>query len=120
MAVVVLSLVESVFPIAEPFRVVELGCRGAGDAGERRRAYPVTPEGARYTEAQALGCPAGSRTLLVEFSTAPRDIGPVEGRNLVRFTPAGGDPSFAVGGETLVGAGDFAAERPYRVTLTPA
>src|SRR5436309_15709903 len=37
---------------------------------------------------QALGCPAGSGTLLVEFSTAPRDIGPVEGRNLVRFTPA--------------------------------
>src|SRR5207249_5077099 len=59
------------------------GCRGAEDAGERRRAYPVTPEGARYTEAQALGCPAGSRTLLVEFSTAPRDIGPLEGRNLV-------------------------------------
>src|SRR3989442_14108007 len=114
MAVVVLSLVESVFPIAEPFRVVELGCRGAGDSGERRRAYPVTPEGARYTEAQALGCPAGSGTLLVEFSTAPRDIGPVEGRNLVRFTPAGGGLSFAGEGQTLAGASDFAGQRSYR------
>ena len=89
------------FATAEPFRVVELGCRAAGDSEGRHRAYPVTPEGARYTEAQALGCPAGSGTLLVEFSTAPRDIGPVEGK-------------------TLVVAGDFAAERPYRVTLTPA
>src|SRR5436309_6390764 len=69
---------------------------------------------------QALGCPAGSGTLLVEFSTAPRDIGPVEGRNLVRFTPAVDDLSFAVEGKTLVVAGDFAAERPYRVTLAPA
>ncbi|HUE30641.1 MAG TPA: MG2 domain-containing protein, partial [Verrucomicrobiae bacterium] len=114
------SFAEVAFATAEPFRVVELGCRGGGDSGERRRAYPVTPEGARYTEAQALGCPAGSGTLLVEFSTAPRDIGPVEGRNLVRFTPAVDDLSFSVEGKTLVVAGDFAAERPYRVMLTPA
>src|SRR5439155_47613 len=38
----------------------------------------------------------------------------------VRFTPAVDDLSFAVEGKTLVVAGDFAAERPYRVTLTPA
>src|SRR5207249_3297133 len=114
------SFAEVAFATAEPFRVVELGCRAAGDSEERHRAYPVTPEGARYTEAQALGCPAGSRTLLLEFSTAPRDIGPVEGRNLVRFTPAVDDLSFSVEGKTLVVAGDFAAEKPYRVTLTPA
>src|SRR5439155_661798 len=90
------SFAEVAFATAEPFRVVELGCRAAGDSEERHRAYPVTPEGARYTEAQALGCPAGSRTLLLEFSTAPRDIGPVEGRNLVRFTPAVDDLSFSV------------------------
>src|SRR5207244_4343203 len=58
------SFAEVAFSTAEPFRVIELGCRGAGDSGERHRAYPVTPEGARYTEAQALGCPAGSGTLL--------------------------------------------------------
>src|SRR5204862_7122201 len=58
------SFAEVAFATAEPFRVIELGCRAAGDSGERRRAYPVTPEGARYTEAQAPRRPPGSRTLL--------------------------------------------------------
>jgi alpha-2-macroglobulin len=114
------SFAEVAFATAEPFRVTEVGCRGNGDSEAPRTAFPLTPEGVRFTEAQALGCPPGSRTLLVEFSTPPGDIGPVEGRNLLRFTPAVDDLAFTMEGKTLVVAAEFAAEKPYRVTLTPA
>jgi hypothetical protein len=113
------SFAEVAFATAEPFRVLEVGCRSEVAWGGARRAYPVTPEGVRYTRGQALDCGAGGRTLLVEFSGAPRDVGPVDGRNLVRFTPPVPDLAFAVEGKTLVVTGDFGSETLYRVTLAP-
>src|SRR5262249_6345882 len=69
------SSAEFAFATAEPFRVLAVGCRAAGAYGETvRRAYPVTPEGSRYSADQALNCGADNRTLLIEFSTQPRDL----------------------------------------------
>ena len=112
------SFAEIAFATAEPFRVLEVGCRTGTGGRQVRRSYPVTPEGSRYSADQALNCGSESRTLLVEFSAQPHDLGPVEGRNLVRFTPSVDKLSFAVEGNTLSISGDFAWEKVYRVTLT--
>ena len=71
------SFAEVGFATAEPFRVVEVGCRSDGSWGGARRAYPITPEGAHYTPTQALNCGPSGRTLLVEFSGTLADVGPV-------------------------------------------
>src|SRR2546430_13621147 len=47
------SFAEVAFATAEPFRVVELGCRAAGDYELLHRASPVTPECASSPEAHA-------------------------------------------------------------------
>ncbi len=118
------SFAEIAFSTAEPFRVVEVGCRGDeegawGTPRGPRRTYPVTPEGTRYTPEQPLRCRENDRTIAIEFSAPPRDVDPVEGRNLVRLTPSVEHLDFAVEGKTLTVSGDFDAERLYRVTLAP-
>ncbi len=72
------SFAEIGFATAEPFRIQEIGCRTASGSGggQVRRTYPVTPEGSRYSADQALNCGSGTRTLLVEFSAQPRELGP--------------------------------------------
>ena len=109
------------FATAEPFRILEVGCRtmrGTG-GGQVRHTYPVTPEGSRYSADQALNCGSGTRTLLVEFSAQPRELGPVEARNLVRFTPAVDKLDTSVEGNTLLISGAFAWDKVYRVDLAP-
>ena len=97
------------FSTAEPFRVVSVGCRS--------KQLPVTPEGSRYTREQAIDCGTAQREVVVEFSATPAAIGPVEARNLVRFTPAVDKLTFSVTGRTLAVAGDFARDTLYAVRL---
>ncbi len=105
------SFREVVFSTAEPFRVVRVGCRG--------NTYPVTPEGTRYAREQAIGCPTSPRTVVVEFSSTPGPIGPVQARNLVRLSPAVSNLSFESEGRTLAISGDFARGTLYSVALAP-
>ncbi len=105
------SFYEVSFSTTEPFRITHVGCG--------RSRYPVTPEGTTYSVDQAISCPASSRNVTVDFSAAPRALGPVEGRNLVRFTPSVEDLEFNLRGSTLYVSGSFAWETPYQVTVTP-
>lgn len=100
------------FATAEPFRVVRAGCRGA--------MVPVAPEGVRYGAEQPLRCQEDERSVVVEFSGSPADVGPVEARNLVRIEPAVPNFASAVSGQELAVSGDFARETLYKVTLAPA
>ncbi|MBN2800954.1 MAG: alpha-2-macroglobulin [Deltaproteobacteria bacterium] len=99
------------FSTAEPFRAVRMGCA--------RTSFPVAPEGVRYTGEQALGCSAGDPLVAVDFSSPPEAIGPVVGRNLVRFEPAVEHLSFALHGRRLEVRGDFDREQLYKVSLHP-
>jgi len=103
---------EIVFSTAEPFRVLRVGCRGS--------TYAVTPEGTRYTREQAIACPASPRTVVVEFSSTPGQIGPVPARNLVRLSPAVSNLTFETEGRTLAITGDFARDTLYSVSVAPA
>ena len=105
------SFWESSFSTAEPFRVVRVGT----PKGE----YPVAPEGTKYAKDQALDGGTEARTVTVEFSSPPRAIGPVEARNLVRFTPPVPGLSFQIHDRTLEIAGKFAADTLYRIRLVP-
>ena len=105
------SFKDIAFSTAEPFRVLSLGCR--------EKQYPVTPGGTRYTKEQEIACP-GQRTVILEFSATPKALGPVEGRNLVRFSPAVANLAFNLQGRTLEVTGDFAWETLYSVSLAPA
>jgi uncharacterized protein YfaS (alpha-2-macroglobulin family) len=104
--------IELALATAEPFRIVS-----AGPALTRR--LPVTVAGSRYDRDQALaGTPEG-RQVVVEFSSPPRDLGPVEARNLVRFTPPVDGLEFTVEGGELHVRGPFARETLYRLDLVP-
>ncbi len=99
------------FATAEPFRVLT--------AGSRRSRYPISPAGSRYSREQAIDGGGGPRSLLVEFSAAPRALGTIQSRNLLRFTPAVENLSFELQGRTLEVSGDFEAETLYRVEIVP-
>ena len=102
---------EIAFSTAEPFRVLAVGCR--------EKQFPVTPEGTRYAREQAVRCGEG-RSVVVEFSAAPREITAVEGRNLVRFTPAVPNLVYDLQAKTLEVRGDFAWDTLYAIGLAPA
>ena len=100
------------FSTAQPFRVTAFGCQDS--------RFPVTPQGSRYTRDQAVNCGSDARAVLVEFSAEPAAVGPLEGRNLVRFTPAVANLSFTVQGKRLVIRGDFGWDTEYRFSLVPS
>lgn len=100
------------FRTAEPFRVLSLGCR--------QKQFPITPQGTRYPREQAIDCGNEGRSVIVEFSSPPAAVGPVEARNLVRFTPAVRDLSFNLQGRSLEISGAFDADTLYAVGLVPA
>jgi uncharacterized protein YfaS (alpha-2-macroglobulin family) len=106
------SFKDIAFATAEPFRILSFGCRG--------KQYPVTPAGSRYSREQAIACDSGSRQIVVEFSSTPKEVGPVVGRNLVRFTPAVPKLTFDMQGRTLEIGGDFSWDTLYNVSLVPA
>jgi uncharacterized protein YfaS (alpha-2-macroglobulin family) len=105
------SFKEVAFSTAEPFRVLSVGCR--------EKQYPVTPEGTRYAREQAIRCGEG-RSVVVEFSAVPRGITAVEGRNLVRLTPAVPNLVYDLQAKTLEVRGDFAWDTLYAIGLAPA
>ena len=105
------SFTEVSFSTAEGFRVAR--------AGTRQTRYPVTPEGMRYTREQAIDGGTAPRTFIVEFTSPPAKLGPVQARGLVRFTPAVGNLVFAVEGRELAISGDFAPQTVYRATIVP-
>jgi uncharacterized protein YfaS (alpha-2-macroglobulin family) len=100
------------FATGEPFRVLSFGCR--------ERQLPATPTGTLYEKDQALRCGSESPSILVEFSSAPRAISPVEARNLVRFTPSVDDLKFETGARTLEIRGAFRRDTLYTVSILPA
>lgn len=104
------SIVQIPFATDEPFRIAAVGCRAL--------RLPVTAEGSSYAAEQALRCD-GPRTVVVDFSATPRSLGPIEGRNLVRFSPAVDGLSFNLMARTLEVSGSFKPETVYRVTLAP-
>jgi uncharacterized protein YfaS (alpha-2-macroglobulin family) len=105
------SSLDLAFSTAEPFRVLSLGCAGA--------RVPVTASGTRYGREQALRCGPDDRQVVVELSAAPVNLGPIEGRNLVRFEPAVPGLTFDVADRQLRISGSFERETLYRVALAP-
>jgi len=99
------------FSTAQPFRVVS--------AGTRTTRYPVTPSGSRYPKEQAIRETTGTRTVIVEFNTPLGEISPLEGRNLVRFTPAVDGLSYYASGRKLIVKGNFDWDTLYRVNIVP-
>jgi alpha-2-macroglobulin len=106
------SFREIAFSTGEPFRVTGAGCRD--------RRYPMGPEGTRYGREQAIACTGGRRTVVLEFSATPREVNPVEGRNLVRLTPDVPNLTFALEGRSLAVSGDFAWDTLYGLAIAPA
>ena len=100
------------FSTGEPFRVVAFGCR--------ERQVPVTPSGTLYDKGQALTCAADNPAILVEFSSAPRPVSPLEARNLVRFTPSVDGLKFETSARTLEIRGAFRRDALYSVSILPA
>ncbi len=107
------GVAELTFATAEPFRVVSV-------SPSYSRRLPVTAAGSRYDRDQAIAGPPEGRQIEIEFSTPPRDLGPVEARNLVRLTPPVDGLEFSVEGSALLVRGDFARETLYRLDLVPA
>ncbi|HEX8989650.1 MAG TPA: hypothetical protein VF816_16960, partial [Rhodocyclaceae bacterium] len=99
------------FSTSESFRISGFSC-----AGQR---LPITPEGVRYAKDQALTCNDDQRRVVVDFSAQPKVLSPIEGRNLLRFTPAVEGLSFQTSGRSLVVEGRFQADTLYRVSLAP-
>lgn len=100
-----------VFATAEAFRITRLGC---GDA-----QYPVTPAGVAYSREQAIACDPEKREVRLRFSAPPRALGPVEGRNLVRFTPPVDGLAFTAVDDVLRVEGEFRSDTLYQVDLAP-
>lgn len=98
------------FSTAQPFRIAAAGCR--------ERQLPIPPDGSRYGREQALSC--GGRELAVELTAQPREVGPVEAKNLLRLSPTVPGLEARVEGRTIVFSGPFAAGSLYRVNLAPA
>jgi hypothetical protein len=103
------SFAETTFATAEPFRVTAFSCGGS--------RLPLAPDGTKFPKEQAVGCRG---PLVVEFSANPIEITPLNGRDLVRLTPAVDELSYALSGRVLQVAGKFAPDTLYRVTLAPA
>jgi hypothetical protein len=99
------------FSTSESFRITGLGCAGL--------RLPIAPEGVRYAKDQAMACNEDQRRVQVEFSAPPRPLGPIDARNLVRFTPAVDGLTFRTAGRTLFIDGRFRADTLYRLSLTP-
>ena len=100
------------FATAEPFHVTAFGCRGLG--------YPALAEGVSYSRERHLECPAEERSVVVSFSDRLAAVGPLEARDLVRFSPRVEGLSFKTVDNTLVIGGAFAADTLYQVRLEPA
>ena len=103
------SFARITFSTAEPFRPARLGCGPT--------AYPVTPEGVRYTADQVLSCQR--RELVVSFTSRPSAIDPVVARNLIRLEPSVEGLEASLRGRDLVLSGPFDVEQLYKVTLAP-
>ncbi len=102
---------QTVFQTAEPFRPLTIGCSGA--------ILPVSPSGTKHPAERPVRCP-NSRVVSIGFSAALPAVGPIAGRNLVRFEPAVKELTFESSGHELRIRGDFEAEVPYRVSVVPA
>ncbi|HEY4162627.1 MAG TPA: alpha-2-macroglobulin family protein, partial [Dongiaceae bacterium] len=100
------------FATAEPFRVTQLGCQDEG--------FPIPPTGASYGREDAIKCPAGDRTINVNFSANLAPIGPIAARNLIRITPEVDDLAYAVVNDVLSVSGRFAAGTLYQIRLEPS
>ena len=74
----------------------------------------------RKCQLHALKCAAENPAILVEFSSAPRAISPVEARNLVRFTPSVDDLKLETSARTLEIRGAFRRDTLYTVSILPA
>ena len=100
------------FSTAEPFHAVSFGCRDKG--------FPALPEGAVYGPERALTCPADERVVQVTFSDRLSPVGPIEARNLLRFSPQVEGLSFKTVENTLVASGRFQSDTLYQLRLEPA
>jgi len=105
------SFVEIPFATAEPFHVVSAGCDDDH--------FPISPDGSRFSRDQAIRCASGARAVVVELSAEPKELGPVEARNLVRLTPSPAGLEETTSGRTVRLAGDFDWDTLYHVELLP-
>lgn len=99
------------FSTREAFRPVSFGCAG------RQRA--ATEAGVHYAASDPLICAPGNRTIEVAFTAEPQPVGPVLGRNLIRFEPAVDNLQYRLAGRQLRITGDFRADTRYRLSLLP-
>lgn len=100
------------FATAAPFHAVSFGCRDKG--------FPALAEGVVYGPERALTCPADERTVQVVFSDRLAEVGPIEARNLLRFSPQVEGLKFKTVENTLVASGRFQSDTLYQVRLEPA
>jgi len=97
------------FSTAAPFRVKNFGCSG--------NRYPGAPGGVSYSRDQAIRCNSNNRSVEVEFSSPIENVGPIEARNLVRFTPAVKELTFHSYDKILTVSGKFTTDTLYRLNL---
>ncbi len=98
------------FSTAAPFRVVNINCGGG--------QLPLTPEGSRFGEEQALKCNPGGNIVLL-FSSQPKALSAIDANNLVHFVPSPPELQFYPSGSTLQVHARFAPETLYKIALTP-
>lgn len=99
-----------VFDTAQPFRIATVGCGGA--------QVPIGPGGGAFAADNPLSC-RSTPEVRIDFTARPAELGPVEGRNLVRFEPAVPELSYRLVNRTLVITGAFQPNQPYRVSVSP-
>lgn len=99
------------FSTRRPFRPVAMGCPDV--------TREATTGGSKYSPEDVLTCDAGRRRVVVTFSAPLGDVGPIAGRNLVRFEPAVEDLQYRADGERLVIDGGFEPGTRYRMRVVP-
>ncbi len=106
-----ISFTQIAFSTAESFRILA--------AGSRNNTLPVTPEGTVYGQEQAIRISPDTPGLILEFSTEPDPISPVELRNFIHITPGVENLSARITGNQVEITGEFISDRLYRAALMP-
>ncbi len=100
------------FSTARPFRVTQ--------AGVSWTRFPVTPGGSQYPKSQAILGDLDQRYVVVEFTRAPEEIGPMAASAFVQFEPPLQGMSATVQEKQVMYRGNFLPDQLYKVTVNTA
>ncbi|MCP4701448.1 MAG: alpha-2-macroglobulin [Gammaproteobacteria bacterium] len=99
------------FSTEEPFQVTHFGCGN--------QQYPAAPQGVHYTREQAIRCSGANRAVEVRFNAGLAPAGPIQARNLVRFSPAVTELKLKTTRNVLSVSGKFKPDTLYKMRLDP-